>query len=212
MPEQSSVRQPKITRTPVVHETARIRDSRIGDYVEIHEGVQIRDSNVGDYSYLQEYVALLNTDIGRFCAIAAMTRLGAPNHPYERISQHRFTYTPEYYWPDEPRDANFFAARGNDRVQLGHDVWCGHGAIVLPGVTVGDGAVVAAGAVVTKDIAPYTIVAGVPARPIKQRFETRMAERLQALAWWHWPHDKLEAAVKDFQSLSVDAFVEKYDR
>jgi phosphonate metabolism protein (transferase hexapeptide repeat family) len=203
-------RKPMITRTPVVHDTARVRDSEIGDYVEIHEHVRVRDCRVGSYSYLLEHVSLLNTEIGRFCAIAAMTRMGAPNHPYTRVSQHRFTYTPEYYWPDEKRDAMFFAERGSDRVRVGNDVWCGHGATILPGVTVGDGVVVAAGAVVTKDVAPYTIVAGVPARPLKRRFERQAAERLQRLAWWNWSDDRIKAAMLDFRSLSVEAFLDKH--
>lgn len=204
-------RHPKITRTPVIHETARIRESRIGDFVEIHEFARVRDSVVGDYSYLQEYVALLNTDMGRFCAIAAMTRMGAPNHPYTRVTQHRFTYTPEYYWPDAERDAAFFANRRADRVKVGNDVWCGHGVTILPGVTVGDGAVCAAGAVVAKDVAPYTIVAGVPARVVKHRFDQRSAERLQALAWWSWSDDAIRAALRDFRDLPVAAFLDKYE-
>lgn len=203
-------RMPKITRTPVVHETASVRDSEIGDYVEIHEHVRVRDCRVGSYSYLLEHVSLLNTDMGRFCAIAAMTRMGAPNHPYARVSQHRFTYTPEYYWPDEKRDAAFFADRGSDRVRVGNDVWCGHGVTILPGVTVGDGAVVAAGAVVTKDVAPYTIVAGVPSRLIKRRFDAQAAERLQRLAWWNWSDDRIQTAMLDFRSLSVEAFLDKH--
>ncbi|MFM9942677.1 MAG: DapH/DapD/GlmU-related protein [Hyphomicrobiaceae bacterium] len=203
--------QAKITRTPVVHATAKIRDSEIGDFVEIHEFVRVRDSRIGSYSYLQEHVALLNTDMGRFCAVAAMSTMGAPNHPYTRVSQHRFTYTPEYYWPEQQRDQAFFADRGSDRVRIGHDVWCGHGVTILPGVTVGDGAVVAAGAVVTKDVAPYTIVAGVPARTLKRRFDARAAERLQRLAWWNWPDDRIRSAMLDFRSLSIDAFLEKHD-
>ena len=202
--------RPKISRQPVIHPSARIRNGHIGDYVEIHECVQIRDSDVGDYCYLQEYVSLLNTDMGRFTAIAAMVRIGAPNHPYERVSQHRFTYTPEYYWPTQARDAQFFLRRGADRCRIGNDVWMGHGAIVLPGVAVGDGAVVAAGAVVTRNVEPYTIVAGVPARPIKRRFERALAARLQALAWWDWSHDKLEASVEDFRALTPEAFVAKH--
>jgi serine acetyltransferase len=86
----------------------------------------------------------------------------------------------------------------------------GHGAIVLPGVRVGDGAVVAAGAVVTRDVEPYTIVAGVPAKPIKRRFDRAIAERLQALAWWNWSHERLEAAVEDFRSLTAEAFLAKH--
>jgi phosphonate metabolism protein (transferase hexapeptide repeat family) len=200
----------KISREPVIHTSARIRDARIGAYVEIHEGVQVRDSEVGDYSYLQEYVSLLNTDMGRFTAIAAMVRIGAPNHPYGRVSQHRFTYTPEYYWPTQRRDEAFFAHRSADRCRIGNDVWMGHGAIVLPGVRVGDGAVVAAGAVVTREVEPYTIVAGVPAKPIKRRFDRPIAERLQALAWWDWSHERLEAAVEDFRSLTAEAFLAKH--
>jgi phosphonate metabolism protein (transferase hexapeptide repeat family) len=202
--------KPKITRTPVIHTTAQIRDAKIGNYVEIHEYVNVRDSTVGDYSYLQEYVGLLNTDLGRFCAVAAMTRMGAPNHPYTRVTQHRLTYTPEYYWPEKQRDAAFFADRGVDRVVVGNDVWFGHGATVLPGVTIGDGAVIAAGAVVTKDVAPYTIVGGVPARQIKRRFDQRSADRLQKLAWWNWDDDRIAGAVDDFRALPVEAFLEKY--
>jgi len=89
-------------------------------------------------------------------------------------------------------------------------VWMGHGAIVLPGVQIGNGAVVAAGAVVTRDVEPYIIVAGVPAKAIKRRFDREIAERLQALAWWDWSHEKLEATVEDFRSLTAEAFLAKH--
>lgn len=207
----TSIKAPKITRTPVIHPTARIRDTSVGDFVEIQEFVQVRDSDVGSYTYLQEYVSLLNASIGRFCAIAAMTRVGAPNHPYTRVSQHRFSYVPEYYWPDQMRDAAFFADRSSDRCQVGNDVWMGHGSTVLPGTAIGDGAVVAAGAVVTRDVDPYTIVAGVPARSIKRRFEPIIAERLRALAWWNWGDERIAGAVEDFRSLTVEAFLEKHE-
>lgn len=210
MSDHATLAEPKITKAPVIHATARVRDSVIGAYVEIHEFARIRDSSVGDYSYLQEHVSLLNADLGRFCAIAAMTRMGAPNHPYQRVSQHRFTYTPEYYWPELQRDHEFFADRGADRVRLGNDVWCGHGATLLPGVDVGHGAVIAAGAVVTRDVAPYTIVAGVPARILKPRFPAEIAERLIQIGWWDWSGERLVAALADFRALPVEAFVEKH--
>jgi phosphonate metabolism protein (transferase hexapeptide repeat family) len=207
----ASATSPKITRASVIHDTARIQDASIGDYVELHEHVQVRNAVIGDYTYLQEYVSVLNADVGRFCAVAAMCRIGAPNHPYLRAAQHRFTYTPEYYWPQLQRDHAFFAARAADRVRVGHDVWFGHGATALPGVVIGDGAVVAAGSVVTRDVAPYSIVAGVPARPIKARCTPDVATRLQAIGWWHWSGDRLASALADFQSLSIEAFVAKHD-
>jgi serine acetyltransferase len=89
-------------------------------------------------------------------------------------------------------------------------VWIGHGVIVLPGVTVGDGAVLAAGAVVSKDVAPYTIVGGVPARPIRMRFTPAIAAQLQAIAWWHWPLEKLMAHLGDFQSGDIAAFCQRH--
>src|SRR5262249_4559829 len=95
-------------------------------------------------------------------------------------------------------------------VVIGHDVWIGHGVIILPGRTVGTGAVVGAGAVVTKDVDPYAIVAGNPARVIRQRFSAAAARRLQRLAWWDWDHDRLRVALPDFRQLSIEAFLDKY--
>jgi serine acetyltransferase len=95
-------------------------------------------------------------------------------------------------------------------VTIGHDVWIGHGAIVLAGRSIGTGAVVAGGAVVTKDVAPYTIVAGNPARPIRRRFAEAVAERIERLAWWDWEHETLRTALPDFRSLGVEDFLAKY--
>jgi acetyltransferase-like isoleucine patch superfamily enzyme len=92
--------------------------------------------------------------IGKFTAIANSVRIGAPNHPMGRPSQHRFTYCPEYYEATASRDRDFFAGRRSDRVIVGNDCWIGHAAILLPGVTVGDGAVIAAGAVVSRSVPP----------------------------------------------------------
>ena len=86
-----------------------------------------------------------------------------------------------------------------------------HGAPVLPGVTVGDGAVVGAGAVVTKDVTPYTVVGGVPAKPIRERFPTTVARRMQALAWWHWPHERLRSTLDDFRNLGAEEFLESHE-
>ena len=83
--------------------------------------------------------------------------------------------------------------------------------MIKPEVTLGDGAVVASGAVVTKDVDPYTIVAGTPARPLRRRQPREIAERLMALAWWDWPHEAIRVALDDFRSLSAEGFLEKYE-
>src|SRR5690606_23262164 len=100
--------------------------------------------------------------------------------------------------------------RRQKHVTIGNDVWIGHGAVIMPGVTIGDGAVVGANAVVTHDVAPYQIVAGVPARPVRQRFPADIAARLMALSWWDWPADKLAQAIPDMQSLSIEAFLDAW--
>lgn len=83
--------------------------------------------------------------------------------------------------------------------------------MVKPEVRLGDGAVVAAGALVTKDVAPYTIVAGAPAKPLRLRQPKEIADRLITLAWWDWPHETLRDALTDFRKLSAEAFLDKYE-
>lgn len=204
-------RQPKLSETPRIHPTAEVKDSRIGRYTEIYERCHISESEIGDYSYVVRDGEIWCATIGKFVNIASHARINAPNHPTWRATLHHFTYRAENYWPDASEEAGFFEWRRSHRVHIGHDVWLGHGVTVLPGVTIGDGAVVGSGAVVTKDVAPYLIVAGVPAKPIRERFPRGIARRLQCLAWWDWSHERLRTALDDFRSLSVEDFLAKHE-
>jgi phosphonate metabolism protein (transferase hexapeptide repeat family) len=201
---------PKIAET-IVHETVRLRAAEIGRRCEVLRNTRIEYASLGDYSYLGENCEVADAAIGRFTAIANSVRIGAPNHPMDRPSQHRFTYCPEYYEAAATRDHAFFADRRAAKVTIGNDCWIGHGAIILPGVTVGDGAVIAAGAVVSRDVPPYTVVGGVPARPIRERFPRGIAERLRRIAWWNWPDEVLFERLADFRSEAIEAFCERYD-
>jgi phosphonate metabolism protein (transferase hexapeptide repeat family) len=185
---------------PSIHPTASVRDATLGRYTEIGARTSFVESTMGDYSYVVNDSNIIYTTIGKFCSIAAMTRINPGNHPMQRASQSHFTYRASAYFDDAEDDAAFFDWRRSTPVTIDHDVWIGHGAIILPGRSVGTGAVVAGGAIVTKDVAPYTIVAGNPAKPIRPRFSAAIADRLVALAWWDWKHDHLRAACVDAPS------------
>lgn len=207
---ESSAPRPKLIET-VVEPTVRLRQATIGQCCEVLGDTSIEYSELGDFSYLGPGCMVADTVIGRFCAIAANVRLGAPNHPLDRPSLHRFTYCPEYYSATARRDDTFFQDRRDARVVIGHDVWIGHGAIVLPGVTVGNGAVIAAGAVVSRDVEDYVIVGGVPAKPIRERIPRDLARRMNGIAWWDWPFETVLERLSDFQRSDVAAFCDRWD-
>lgn len=197
---------------PLLHPGVAVRgDCRFGAYVEIGAGSRVTDATMDDYGYCDRGADIANARIGKFANIAALARIGATDHPMEKASLHHFHYRSADYWDDAEDDHAWFAHRRSRTAVLGHDTWIGAGAQVKPEVTVGHGAVVAAGAVVTRDVPPYWIVAGVPARPLRPRLPEATAERLMALAWWDWSHAALRAALDDFRGLSAEAFLDRYE-
>lgn len=196
---------------PKIHPTAELKGCRLARRVVIGERVILRDVEVGDYSYFERGGEAIHTTVGKFCAIAANVRINALEHPVERITQHKISYRPNEFFKFNSVDQEFRGRRQAKRVTIGHDVWIGHGAVILPGVTIGNGAVVGANAVVSRDVAPFTIVAGVPARLLRQRFPDAIAARIERLAWWDWDDDKLAAAVPDMQRLDIGAFLDAWE-
>ena len=202
---------PKLSpEQPFLHPETEIANSTFGAYVEIGRGARVMNSTFEDYAYCDRYADVANTTVGRFSNIAAFTRIGPTDHPYTHAAQHHFLYRSSYYWADAEDDAATFAARAARRTTLGADCWLGHGAIIKPKVTIGIGAIVASGAVVTKDVPPFHMVAGVPAQPLRPRFGAQVIDRLLELAWWDWDHGRLRGALADFRSLQAEAFLEKH--
>jgi acetyltransferase-like isoleucine patch superfamily enzyme len=113
------------------------------------------------------------------------------------------------YGLDTKDDEAFLQWRTTQVTTIGHDTWIGHGAIIMPKVTVGNGAVVGSGAIVTKDVEPYAIVVGVPAKPVRKRFSQEIIGKLESIKWWNWPYDTIKERLADF-SLPAEEFVSKY--
>ena len=196
---------------PRIHPTAELKSCRLGRHVVIGERVVLREVTVGDYSYFERHGEAIYARIGKFCSIAANVRVNALEHPMERATTHKITYRPNEYFRFLGVDQTFRERRRGKPVAIGNDVWIGHGAVVMPGVSIGDGAVVGANAVVTRDVGAYEIVAGAPARRLRARFSQAVADRLRALAWWDWPAEKLAEAIPDMQALAIEEFLAKWE-
>jgi virginiamycin A acetyltransferase len=154
---------------------------------------------VGDYTYFhnREHPEDFQTEnvifgrtakltIGKFCQFAREIRfiLADANHPMDGFSAYPFFVFQEEW-------GNYPITEYTGETIIGNDVWMGHQAVILPNITVGDGAIIGACAVVTKDVPPYAIVGGNPARVLRHRFDERTVAKLLEIRWWDWPHDKI---------------------
>jgi virginiamycin A acetyltransferase len=174
---------------------------------------------VGDYTYFdgkrhgpekfEEYNVLYNYDfskvklvLGKFCAIAAETRfIMTGDHKLDAIS----TYPFPIFQQGWEKAFSFDDVKPKGDIIVGNDVWFGYGCLIKGGVTIGDGAIIAAGAVVVKDVPPYSIVAGNPAKVVKKRFDDATIDRLLQIAWWDWDIEKINRHLKLICNLDVDA-------
>src|ERR1700733_14430164 len=153
------------------------------------------DVTVGKYSGMNAHTFIARATMGAFCAIGARTAINPFNHPTHWLSIHEFQYHPNSYdWVDEYKEMDRLTRTSDmfKAVTIGNDVWMGHNVNVLSGVSVGDGAVIAAGAVVTKDVPPYAIVAGVPASIRRYRFSEKTIARFLRAKWWELELEQLD--------------------
>jgi|GEM_PF-1002074 len=155
----------------------------VGKNVVINEGVTI-----GDFSYLSRGALVMSGMIGRFCSIGHYAIIGPEEHPLNTLST-----SPVLYGASSIIGASSETDELGDPPTIGHDVWIGSHAQVLQGVSVGHGAVIAAGAVVTKNVEPYSIVGGAPARQIRFRLEEPERRLLLDLSWWDWPLERIRS-------------------
>ena len=165
-----------------------VRDSSVDPSSKIEPGSKLVSCTVGRHSFCGYDCTFLNTDIGAFCSIAGGVIAGGATHPIPYLST-----SPVFLSHKDSVKAKFAAHDYNPvyRTRIGNDVWIGERALIKAGVSIGDGAVIGMGAVVTKDVPPYAIVGGNPARLIRMRFSDPVIDGLLRLKWWDLSEDEL---------------------
>ena len=181
--------------------------TKLGTNVWIHRNTNIKDSEVGAFTYIQEGCKLEHCRIGAFCSIGESVKVLLATHP-----SHTFVSTSPVFFSTAKQCLDSFVDKNcfeeyltvdSYGVIVGNDVWIGSRATILGGVTIGHGAIIAAGAVVTKDVPPYAIVGGVPAKVIKYRFNEQQIEKLLSNPWWDKPIRWIKEHSQEFKDIEV---------
>lgn len=185
---------PRTGDTQTVYLNAVVKDPsiKVGDYTIYNDFVSdplLFERNNVLYHYPINHERLI---IGKFCSIACGVKFlfNCANHTLKSLSTYTF---PLFYEDWDLQKSDVVAAWDNKGdIVIGNDVWIGYEALIMAGVHIGNGAIIGSRAVVTKDVPPYTIVGGVPARPIRKRFDEEVIQKLEALKWWDWSAEKIQ--------------------
>ena len=184
---RAEITESEVMEKCIVGENSRVRKSYLEEYVSIYRNNLIMGCSIGRYTYTGHFDMIFNTEIGSFCSISYGVTIGPPDHNFNRLTTHPFLHNKKYNILEEQ---DLLATSKFDRqCKIGHDVWIGCNATILRGVTIGDGAVIGANSLVNKDVPPYAIVGGVPARIIKYRFSNEIIKELLSIKWWNWSVD-----------------------
>lgn len=180
---------------------AEVGNVLFGKYNVIDQYVRINNCSLGDYSYISERSILKNCTLGKFCSIGPDCRIGLGKHPSSIfVSSHPIFFSPLKQVGISFANKNYFTEF--EPIKIGHDVWVGANSLILDGVSIGDGAIIAAGSVVSKDVEPFSIVGGVPSKKIKMRFKEEQIKIIEKLRWWDWDTDRLQQEFKVFHNIN----------
>ena len=190
-------------------------NSRYEGYNSVADYCVIPNCDIGYGTYFSPHCVADNTWIGKYCSVADDVTIGPGNHPssvwvstYPAFYRDFSCFTNFTFHQGKEKYPLFKNVSGPYACRIGHDVWIGRGATVLSGVTIGNGAIIGTGAVVLKDVAPYEIVAGIPAKHIRYRFSPDQIEALTEMRWWDRSPEWLKTHYADFED--IDTFIKKH--
>lgn len=183
-----------IDQSATVGQMSVLINSMLGEMCMVGNFSKMAYSSMDRLSYIGDSTVVINTNIGKFCSISWGVTLGPEEHDYTRLTSHSFLYSLKSFSLTPHKHYSPF----EKECKIGNDVWIGCNSTVLRGVVVGDGAVIGANALVTKDVPPYAIVVGSPAKILKYRFEKSIIEELMNLQWWNLPIEVISAHTELF--------------
>lgn len=179
---------------------AYAKKTTFGNYNRLYDGVSLNNVSLGDFSYVAKGTKIANATIGKFCSIGPDCKVALSKHPTKDfVSTHPAFFSIVKRVNVTFADKNYF--NEFEKISIGNDVWIGANSIVLDGVNIGDGAIIAAGSIVSKDIPPYAIAGGVPAKIIKYRFDNDEIEKLLNIKWWNMDIKFLKDNFKNFHNI-----------
>lgn len=189
-----------------VHNKCSVSKSVLKEHVAIYDGNILHAADIGRYSYFASGSQVSMAKFGSFCSIGPHLICGYGDHPTDFVSTSPVFFSTGKQCGVSFSDEDLFAER--KEILVGHDVWIGARVFIRDGIKIGNGAIIAAGSVVVKDVPEYAIVGGVPAQIIRYRFTEKMIDQLLKLTWWDWNESKLRHAQKYFASNDINSFID----
>ncbi len=192
----------EILENCILGDFSRVSHSYLKGYNRVDRNTLIYHSNLELFTYVGSNSVIMHSKIGKMSSISWGVTIGPANHDYKKITSHDFLYND--FYGIKPNDEPAAYNRFEKKTLIGNDVWIGANSTILNGILIGDGAVIGANTIVTKDVPPYAIIVGNPGKVVKFRFEKKIIETLLELKWWDFPKEVIQENYEIFKDSNIE--------